>query len=369
MEHLAAKVSNIAFRKKAPASLIHFITNKCNARCGHCFIDFDDDESQRARMELEDVEKLSKSLGPQILNINLTGGEPFLSPDIAAIAEAYLTHSAIESIYITTHGGLTERIEAFVEQVAPKFPDRKLILSISIDHLGEEHDRARKVPNLFRDALKSYEFLKGYGRNVVPNVSITVSDSNCDDMDEIVDRLVSDHGVTSLTSNIVRDEGVYTIPVEKKRQILEGYKRLNARIASAPELSGYDPGTLLGRVMNEKEGIMTAHIAEAYLEPKYVLPCRAGALLGVVYPNGDVFPCEILDDRPLGNLHDYDFDLMKLWSERQAAEVRTWIRDTHCNCTFECAWSFNILGSPRHQPALLKAALGRPSGTKREPRS
>lgn len=359
MRNLLAKVGNVALRKQRPASLVHFITNRCNARCGHCFIDFDDDESQRAVMQIEDIEKLAKTLGPQIMNINLTGGEPFLSKDIAAIATAYFTHSAIDSIYITTHGGLTDRVAAFVEEIAPRFADRKLIFSISVDHLGEEHNRARKVTNLFADALKTYAYLKAYGRNVTPNVSITVSGTNCDAMDVIFDALVHKHGITALTSNIVRDEGVYVIPPGEKKRILAGYKRLNELIAGSPLLRGYETGGFLGRMMNHKEAEVVRQIGAIYLAPRYVLPCRAGALLGIIYPNGDVYPCEILADRPMGNLHDHDFDLMSLWDTAQSNELRTWIRDTECHCTFECAWSFNVLGSLKHQPGLALAALGR----------
>jgi len=357
MRDLFAKVSNVVVRKNRPASLIHFITNKCNARCDHCFIDFENKTTQKARMKLADVEKLSKSLGPQIMNVNLTGGEPFLCPDIEAIATYYFENSSIDSIYVTTHGGATDRVQSFVERIAPRFPDRKLIISISIDHLGERHDQNRKVQGLFVDALKTYGYLVGYGRNVIPNVSITVSSSNCGDIDEIFDSLVSEHGVTSLTSNIVREEGVYTIPPDEGERILAGYKRLNDLIGSCSQLSGYDESTLLGRMMNKKEAEMVRQIGEVYLEPRYVLPCRAGALLGVIYPNGDVFPCEILAGQPLGNLDDFDFDLTSLWRSRQSEDLRDWIRDTKCNCTFECAWSFNILGSARHQPGLVKAAL------------
>ncbi|MCP4870860.1 MAG: radical SAM protein [Proteobacteria bacterium] len=357
MKRRAAKIANVALRKSSPASLIHFITNRCNARCGHCFIDFEDEGSQKERMRLEDVETLTRSLGPQVMNVNLTGGEPFLSPDITAIAEAYLRNSAIDSVYITTHGGLTERIGRFVEAVAPRFPEAKIIVSISIDHLGERHDRERKVPNLFSDALASYRLLQDYGRNVLPNVSITVSQSNCADVDEVFDGLVSEHGVRSITSNIVRDEGAYTTPRSSRQQILDGYRRLNARIQSSRSLVGYDPDTRLGRMMNRKEAIMVRHIEETWLEPRYVLPCRSGALLGVIHPNGDVFPCEILADRPMGNLRDHDFDLMRLWASPDAEEVRRWIRATRCNCSFECAWSFNILGSPRYQLSLVRAAI------------
>ena len=38
-------IKNIYFNKKTPISLIHFITNRCNARCSFCFIDFDNPQT------------------------------------------------------------------------------------------------------------------------------------------------------------------------------------------------------------------------------------------------------------------------------------------------------------------------------------
>ena len=35
-------LKNLYFFKNEPISLVHFITNRCNARCSFCFIDFDD---------------------------------------------------------------------------------------------------------------------------------------------------------------------------------------------------------------------------------------------------------------------------------------------------------------------------------------
>ena len=38
-------------------------------------------------------------------------------------------------------------------------------------------------------------------------------------------------------------------------------------------------------------------IIKTYLNPKYMLPCRAGSMIGEIYPNGLVYPCEILDKK------------------------------------------------------------------------
>ena len=34
-------LKNVYLTKKEPVSIVHFITNRCNARCSFCFIDFD----------------------------------------------------------------------------------------------------------------------------------------------------------------------------------------------------------------------------------------------------------------------------------------------------------------------------------------
>ena len=33
-------LKNVLFKKIEPVSIVHFLTNRCNARCSFCFIDF-----------------------------------------------------------------------------------------------------------------------------------------------------------------------------------------------------------------------------------------------------------------------------------------------------------------------------------------
>ena len=35
-------LNNVYFKKAEPVSIVHFLTNRCNARCSFCFIDFED---------------------------------------------------------------------------------------------------------------------------------------------------------------------------------------------------------------------------------------------------------------------------------------------------------------------------------------
>ena len=46
MKNKLKLIKNVYFKKNKPVSLILFLTNRCNARCSFCFIDFDDEISQ-----------------------------------------------------------------------------------------------------------------------------------------------------------------------------------------------------------------------------------------------------------------------------------------------------------------------------------
>ena len=48
-------------------------------------------------------------------------------------------------------------------------------------------------------------------------------------------------------------------------------------------------------------------------------------------------------------------DFMKIWKNNNTLETKRWIKDTKCNCTYECALSYNILGNLRYQPRLISS--------------
>ena len=67
-------LNNIYFVKNEPVSLVHFVTNRCNARCSFCFIDFDNPNTFKGELTIEEIDKLTKNLGKSLLNVNFTGG-------------------------------------------------------------------------------------------------------------------------------------------------------------------------------------------------------------------------------------------------------------------------------------------------------
>lgn len=97
-----------------------------------------------------------------------------------------------------------------------------------------------------------------------------------------------------------------------------------------------------------------AAVAEGGSHPH--LPCTAGSLSAVIFENGEVHPCEMLGQH-LGNLNDVGWDLQRLWNERPAQALRKQIKDTNCECTWECAQADNVLFAPGRWPSLALQAL------------
>ncbi len=347
MKYFWEKSYNIAVSKNRPTSLIHFVTNRCNARCPHCFIDFDDLKSQKAQMNLQDIDKMTRTIGRQLMNVNFTGGEPFLNRNLKQICHLYLENTAIDSMFFSTNGGFPQKVAELASELSAAYPKVVFTFSISIDDIGDRHSQYRKSTMLYEKAMMTYRKIQTLGRNVQGNITLTVSPHNAARIKDIFDHLHSIENVRSLTATIVRDEGVYKVAPERAAETLRAYKELVSLIHKHDLF--YEDSGYLSRMMNEKEKKLYRYIEKAYLQPRFQLPCTAGGLLGVIYPNGDVFPCEVLGKK-MGNLYDHDMNISRLWGKN--TELRKWIKDTKCNCSYECAWSYNILSSPKHMLQL-----------------
>ena len=351
-------IQNILFKKTEPVSIVHFVTNRCNARCSFCFIDFDDPKTFAGELTMDEIDTLTKNLGKSLLNVNITGGEPFARKDLIEIAKKYLTNTTIQSIYITTNASLPDRVKKFAEEISKFKEGIELTFQISIDDFPERHNEVRKVKNLFSSCIETYKILKNMGDNINPVVSITVTHENCDNIKEIFNYLHLECGIDSMKCTIVRDEGVYKTPYEKKKKILQAYDWLTSEIKKNIKLKkirNYNISSIQGRVHQKKDILSWEMIKKMYMHPKYISPCHAGSLFGIITSNGKVYPCEILEDKLLGNLRDNEMNFMKIWNDKNTKDTRDYILKSKCNCTYECALSYNILGNWRYQASLASS--------------
>ena len=348
--------ANLAVFKNYPSSLVHFVTERCNARCPHCFIDFD---SQTKEMSLDHIRIVARSVASTLANINITGGEPFLRTDLTQIACCYLNEASVSSIYINSNGSMPDRVGSFLSETQSSRRGRNVVLSFSIDHFKEEHDANRGIDGLFDKALASYQLACSDKNGAIGNIGICVSQWNYQQVLDVYKHLRDNHGVRSFTATLVRDEGAFKLDPNIQNDVFSSYCKLTDAIQkdmSSGRTDGYDKSSLAGRLLNKKNTIAYEGIRRTVTEDCFLLPCRAASVFGVIRSDGEVHPCEILNS-PLGHLRDFDWDLLRLWRGAQARDVARRIQATKCHCTYECAWTFNILCDLRSQIRMLPALL------------
>ena len=356
-----SKINNIVIKKKNPASLVHFVTNRCNARCSFCFIDFDNPDTFKHELTLDQISELTKNLGKDIVNVNFTGGEPFARKDLFDIAKLYISNSNIDSIYITTNGSLPGRVEEFIKNVISLKQDIELSFQISLDALPEKHNEVRKIKDLYSSCIKTYNLIKNFNlSNVSSTVGITVSEENCENIEQIYLYFKNKENINNIKCILVRDEGVYKTPENIKKKIFIAYNWLTNKIIEdqkSDNIKNYNTNSFQGKIHNKKDEICYSNIKKIYKNNTYISPCHASSLFGVIMPNGDVFPCEILKHDKIGNLKDYNMNFMKLWNSYENKQIKNKILSSKCKCTYECGMSFNIAGNYRYYPQLIGSLL------------
>lgn len=351
---------NTFIKRKYPLTLVHFITNRCNARCSFCFIDFDNPKTFQNELSVNEIDKITKNLGPHLKNVNLTGGEPFARKEFIDIARLYFKNTNIDSIFITSNGSLPNRIDNFLKEITTEYPNKKIFFSFSIDSFPSKHNKIRKIKNLFQKVIQSHKIVLKYKKekkNVTANIGLTVSHENYNEVNDVFDLLVKKYNMDAIDVTIVRDEGVYKIPIDKKKLILDAYTKVTKKIENGLNdgtLKGYNSMSLQGRIMNRKNLIRYDIIKKTFLKPRFLSTCHATTLFAVIGAEGTVYPCEVLNEN-IGNLRSYNYNFLELWKNDKKKRLKEKIINKKCNCTYECGLSTNILGNLKYQNKLLPA--------------
>lgn len=343
IDRIISRINVRRFKElKTPTSIIYFITNHCNARCKHCFY-WRNLNNLSDEMNLEQIRKLAISL-KHPADIGLTGGEPFLRKDLLGICKIFSKCNNSPSIQIPTNGLLPELIARKCEDILEQCKIHSLTIVISLDGLEETHEKIRGVRGGFNKAIETIIRLRGlkekyYLLNLVINT--VIMKHNYDEIESLI-RFTQRFKIPHKFS-IVR--GAYSVfhldakissgfnPEEEKDKILPFNKveRIYEKICNLNDSLEYK---FLSK--SQKDTLkLSLNILKA---KRNIIPCFAGNIDGVIYPNGDVSLCEYT--KPVGNLKEVSFDLHKLWNSKKANDVRNKIRK--CECIHGCNLSTSL---------------------------
>ncbi len=348
------KVASRLFIKRGlPVNLIFFVTSKCNLLCRHCFY-WEELNLPKNELSLDEIEKVARSL-PNLLSLSLTGGEPYLRPDLPEIAGAFETHSRVRNIQIPSNGLMVEKTVERAAALLQRVTKARVCTGVSLDGPRAIHNEIRQNRRSFDEAIRclaELKKLKSQHPNLSVGVALTVSSANQRRLHEFYRYVAEDLQPDAITITLTRGN---PIDPSLKEVDLGRYKEF------ADQVIGYRTAHRLtnswtDRLVIAKERETYRLIGEAAGATSRISPCYAGELIGILSEIGEVYVCETLD-KSMGNVRDFDCDLARLWAANQAQEARRYQRELGCQCTYECAMSVNSLFNPRRAARVLWNSL------------
>jgi MoaA/NifB/PqqE/SkfB family radical SAM enzyme len=178
-----------------PKVMIFPVTMTCNSKCRSCGIwRLPQAAKDHASRALLDKALSDPFLRQHIESVNLSGGEPFAHPDLTTFVAGMLpAYRRLREICINTDGHLIDGIDAFLAAVLPACSDGriKLRMYISLDGIGEYHDRHRRHPGAFALADRALRHLAAlrtqWPETLRVTASFTITDRNADQIIPVLD--------------------------------------------------------------------------------------------------------------------------------------------------------------------------------------
>lgn len=284
-----------------PSSAIVAVTLNCNARCVMCDI-----WKKRSTGEMLPEEYLK--LPATLRVINITGGEPFLRRDLLDVIRSVRQACPRARQVISSNGLLVDR----VRRLAPHLSRMGswMAIRISVDGIGETHDRLRGTADAFARALEGLHVLREAGVKDL-GISMTLVGDNVAEVEQVY-QLAEDLGV-EFSITIASDSPIY-FGENKSRLRPQADDTLVAQLQSliAAELRHWHPKRWF-RAWFE-QGLLQ-HI----LDGQRPLPCDAGRGFFYLDPYGTVYGCLLLPHR-LGSLREQAWET--LWRSPEAQTTR-----------------------------------------------
>lgn len=332
------------FVKPRIQHLTLFVTQRCNIRCRTCFVDFSETK-QENELSLEEIEGIRKVLGRMSV-LNIGGGEPFLREDLTEIIKIF---SECCSIGLPTNGWYTEKVIAGIEKILKTVEQSQLGLMISIDGFEKTHDFIR-VKGSFARAVETLREVKKHFPRLLIQVNTVLCEYNRPEMLDLIEFIKqfqpSHHSIFLLRGRPM-DNACVIPPLDQVRSLLPGMLE---------RLKGYDYQRrgLYAFVARNYHRYMLDLSLRILENKRQLVPCLAGRASLVIYADGSVAPCELLD--PVGNLRAAGLEaVLKSRAYRDCLQK---IKQKKCYCTHNCNMTENILFNPANYPRLLGFNIG-----------
>ncbi len=325
--------------KQLPVNMTVSVTYSCPSRCATCDI-----WQKKARdLSVDEYGRLFPTLERVPVWVTVSGGDQFVRGDLDEIVRLIRSQIEPSIINIPMNGVITERIFRLLPKIAQYSVGAQLVLNLSVDEIGEEHDRIRGaernfeklqlVADLIHDLKKTYP-------HVVLGVHTVISKLNVHRIPAIErearaifrpDSYIAEVAenrveLQTMHKDITPDPADFRRAVGHLRNVIRESRSNHpvARLVESLRLEYYE---LAARILEEK---------------RQIIECYAGWASAHLAPDGHVWGCCVRAES-LGNVRDADYDFRSVWFGPQADSFRASVRAHECACPLANASYTNLL--------------------------
>lgn len=309
--------ADLSYRSRSGKALIPLryffeLTYRCNLACPYCYVG---DDRKKDELSLEEWKKVIAQI-PFYSFVTLVGGEPLIRKDFKEILFA-VSKKTFGKLNVVTNGILIddEIIDAFILS-------KMMLLSVSLDGYGKNHDKNRGRDGIWDKIISNLENLQAKKhalKKTRPMVDIKtiVLENNLDDLPKLY-KLCDEMGFEFLSVSFLRNNNLkqnshlretfgeefwqeeYPIQPyfdmvhfeEVYKEIQSLSKKSKLQIRYSPKFEGGDE---LGKIKAFYSTGRNKKVTDIYY------PCKYPFSNMMINPQGDVYPCLSLK---IGNVRD-----------------------------------------------------------------
>lgn len=283
------------------------LTYRCNLQCPYCYVG---DDRQKEELTTEEWFRIIDQI-PWYSFVTLVGGEPLIRKDFIDILmkTAKKTHGKLN---VVSNGILIndEIIDAFIKS-------KMMLLSVSLDGYGENHDKNRAKEGIFDKIMTNFDKMNSRNKRPMVDIKTIVLENNLDDLVKLY-KLCTEMKFNYLSISFLRNNNLKqnsvlfdsfvpefnaNYPIQKYfdlehfkevyRELEELSKSSNVKIRYSPKFEySKTPLETIEKFFNLPPDKPVQEIYE---------PCKYPYSNMMITPAGDVYPC--LSQR-IGNVKD-----------------------------------------------------------------
>lgn len=315
-----------AGRPGRPQAISLEVTHQCVCRCRMCNIW--KIPGNVPDLPLRDwIALLSNKLLSDLIEVDITGGEPFLRDDLVDLVHVVCGLKRtdlrrLRTIAVTTNGVLTDRVLDMTEKLLAPMEQSglELVIVCALDGIDDVHDEIRRYKGAWpavQASIAGLVELRGSNPHLIVGTKTTVLPENINELDKIAE-YARHRGLFTIISPAIVTKGRYLNPEKAPEVELSAEER--ARLTEFFD----DPGLPLS---------YHARVLARYFRTGYAdKPCTCGFNYLFVRSSGEVFLCPLFEESVGSTL---DSSLEKLLASGRAARIRSRVgRAAECaRCT------------------------------------